>query len=185
METLVRVIRTFTSEKFATATRRCFECWEKCIWIDIGYKRKSWKKNTFLALTVAILFKESNLFPIPPRTLPACSETLQWVRLLQNVFLDSVMCSQAPQWIHIYRTKAAKWMAGWLVINSNVKIVCFCPFNLNCFPCGGGRLPRLWCNPPRVGAGYIVHHRHGNNNSHCKKNYSLASCPVSRMELLC
>ncbi len=40
-ETLVGVIRTSTSEKFATATRRCFECWEKCIRIDIGYKRKS------------------------------------------------------------------------------------------------------------------------------------------------
>ncbi len=39
-ETLVGVIRTFTSEKFATA-RRCFECREKCIRIDIGYKRKS------------------------------------------------------------------------------------------------------------------------------------------------
>jgi hypothetical protein len=40
-ETLVGVIRTFTSEKFAMATRQCFECREKCIQIDIGYKRKS------------------------------------------------------------------------------------------------------------------------------------------------
>jgi hypothetical protein len=40
-ETLVGVIRTFTSEKFTTATRRCFECWENCIQIDIGYKKKS------------------------------------------------------------------------------------------------------------------------------------------------
>jgi hypothetical protein len=40
-ETLVGVISTFTSEKFATATRRYFECREKCIRIDIGYKRKS------------------------------------------------------------------------------------------------------------------------------------------------
>jgi hypothetical protein len=40
-ETLVGVIRTFTSEKFTTATRRCFECREKCIRIDIGYKKKS------------------------------------------------------------------------------------------------------------------------------------------------
>jgi hypothetical protein len=40
-ETFVGVIRTFTSEKFATATRRCFECRERCIRIDIGYKRKS------------------------------------------------------------------------------------------------------------------------------------------------
>jgi hypothetical protein len=40
-ETLVGVIRTFTSEKFTTATRQCFECWEKCIRIDIGYKKKS------------------------------------------------------------------------------------------------------------------------------------------------
>jgi hypothetical protein len=30
-ETLVGVIRTFTSEKFPMANRRCFECWEKCI----------------------------------------------------------------------------------------------------------------------------------------------------------
>jgi hypothetical protein len=40
-ETLVGVIRTFTSEKFAMVTRQCFECREKCIRIDIGYKRKS------------------------------------------------------------------------------------------------------------------------------------------------
>ncbi len=40
-ETLVGVIRTFTTEKFATATRQCFECQEKCIQIDIGFKRKS------------------------------------------------------------------------------------------------------------------------------------------------
>jgi hypothetical protein len=30
-ETMVGVIRTCTSEKFATATRRCFESREKCI----------------------------------------------------------------------------------------------------------------------------------------------------------
>ncbi len=40
-ETLVGVIRTFTSEKFTMATRQCFECREKCIQIDIGYKKKS------------------------------------------------------------------------------------------------------------------------------------------------
>jgi hypothetical protein len=40
-ETLVGVIRTFTRAELTTATRWCFECWEKCIQIDIGYKKKS------------------------------------------------------------------------------------------------------------------------------------------------
>ncbi len=46
-ETLVGVIRTFTSKKFTTATRQCFECWEKCIRIDIGTRRKVEQRTLF------------------------------------------------------------------------------------------------------------------------------------------
>jgi hypothetical protein len=40
-EALIGVIRTFISDLFATAIRRCFECRKNSIQIDVGYTRKS------------------------------------------------------------------------------------------------------------------------------------------------
>jgi hypothetical protein len=40
-ETFVGIIRTFTTDKFATAIRLYFECYEKCIQIVVGYTGKS------------------------------------------------------------------------------------------------------------------------------------------------